>query len=119
MRSTCRRSWVRPVAERGRSLRAVIAPALLVFMVAPASAATVTVVIDRMQFSPPIVTARRGDTVVWVNRDMVPHTATAAEAFDSRTIAPGTSWTYVARAAGRYDYACTLHPTMKATLRVE
>ncbi|MCM2311618.1 MAG: plastocyanin/azurin family copper-binding protein [Steroidobacteraceae bacterium] len=72
-----------------------------------------------MQFSPEVVTVTRGDTVVWVNRDMVPHTATTADAFDSRIIAPGTSWTYVARTAGRYDYACTLHPTMRATLRVE
>lgn len=119
MRSTCRRSWVRRVAEFGRGVRAVIASAPLVLMAGPALAATVTVVIEGMQFSPAVVTVQRGDTVVWVNRDMVPHTATAAGAFDSRTIVPGASWAYVARTAGRHDYACTLHPSMRAMLQIE
>jgi plastocyanin len=29
------------------------------------------------------------------------------------------SWTYTTRARGTFDYVCTLHPTMKGTLRVE
>jgi predicted outer membrane protein len=62
---------------------------------------------------------KRGDAVTWVNKDPYPHTVTAPGAFDSRDIAPNRGWTYTARKAGRYDYVCTLHPTMKATLIVE
>ena len=77
------------------------------------------VTIEGMQFSPPSVTADAGDEIVWVNKDLVAHTATAAGRFDSRTIEPGHSWRYVVRAPGTYPYGCTLHPTMKATLIVE
>ena len=80
---------------------------------------THTVTIEAMQFSPRILTVKRGDRVKWVNKDLVPHTATAARVFDSRSLAPRASWSYVARKPGRYDYVCTLHPTMKATLIVE
>ena len=86
---------------------------------APATAATRTIEIDAMAFSPPSVTVRRGDRVVWVNRDLVPHTATAGKVFDSGVIAPGRSWTTIAKTPGRHDYVCTLHPTMKASLLVE
>jgi plastocyanin len=41
-----------------------------------------------------------GDTIVWVNRDTVPHTVTARDkSFDLR-IAPGKSATMIARKAG-------------------
>jgi len=78
-----------------------------------------TITIENMQFSPQTLTIKRGDRVVWANKDLVPHTATAAKAFDSRSVAPNASWSYVARKPGRYDYVCTLHPTMKGTLVVE
>lgn len=86
---------------------------------ASAAPAVHTVTIEGMQFAPAVLTVRRGDTVRWLNRDLVPHTATAAGRFDSRPLAPGASWSWVARKAGRVDYLCTLHPTMKATLDVE
>lgn len=84
-----------------------------------ALAARHVVTIEAMQFSPASVTAEPGDEIVWVNKDLVAHTATAAGRFDSRTIEPGRSWRYVVRTPGSYAYQCTLHPTMKATLVVE
>jgi plastocyanin len=78
-----------------------------------------TVTIENMRFSPETLTVKRGDRVVWVNKDLFPHTATAQGVFDSKSIAPKASWTHVADKAGRYGYVCTLHPTMKATLVVE
>jgi len=89
---------------------------------APAFAAqrtTHTVVIDGLQYQPDTVTAKRGDTVVWINRDPFPHTVTAKGLFDSHEIPEGKSWRYPARKAGEYVYGCILHPTMKGTLRVE
>ena len=85
----------------------------------PVQAETRTIAIDGMQFAPAALTVHRGDKVVWVNRDLVPHTVTAAGVFDSHSLAPRASWSWVARRPGRYGYVCSLHPTMKATLVVE
>lgn len=88
----------------------------------PASAKPVThtAVMDGTRFEPQTLRVRPGDVVVWVNKDPFPHTVTAQSgAFDSKNIAPGKSWKYVPRKDGVFAYTCTLHPTMKATLRVE
>jgi plastocyanin len=79
-----------------------------------------TVVIENMQFTPATLTVSTGERVVWVNKDLFPHTATADDkTFDSKEIAANASWTYVAGKAGEYPYGCTLHPTMKARLIVK
>lgn len=89
------------------------------FGAATATGATHTVVIEGMQFQPATLTVNRGDHVVWVNRDVVPHTVKADRAFSSPAIKPGASWTATLSKAGRHDYVCTLHPTMKAALVVK
>jgi plastocyanin len=90
---------------------------------APATAgkpATHTVTIDATRFQPDVLTVRAGDTIVWVNKDFFPHTATSkAGGFDSGAIVTDKSWTYVAKQKGEFPYICTFHPTtMKGTLRV-
>ena len=62
---------------------------------------------------------RRGDVVVWINKDPFPHTATAPKVFDSGSIAADGSWRFTARRAGVHPYICTLHPNMKGTLQVD
>jgi len=62
---------------------------------------------------------KRGDRVVWMNKDPFPHTATAHGTFDSGSIAPGHSWSYSARKPGEFAYVCTFHPGMKGTLIVQ
>jgi plastocyanin len=85
-----------------------------------AAGATHTVTIEGMVFVPATLEVQRGDTIVWVNRDLFPHTATARDrSFESREIAAGASWKHVANSPGRFAYICSLHPTMKATLVVE
>jgi plastocyanin len=84
-----------------------------------AAAATHTVKIEGMQFQPATITVKKGDKVVWQNKDVVPHTATAKGAFDSGSIATGKSWSHAMKKAGRYDYVCTFHPGMKATVVVQ
>ncbi len=89
--------------------------------IAPEAAAVTrvyTVTIVGMRFVPKTITVHRGDRVVWVNKDLVPHTATG-QFFDSHSIAANASWSQVVHTAGRYPYICTLHPTMKAILIVE
>ena len=96
---------------------AAVAAVALAFPAAGAQTRTIT--IEGMQFAPASFTVKQGDTVVWENRDLVPHTVTAHGTCDSGPIAAGKSWRLVAKKAGRFEYACTLHPTMKATLVVE
>jgi plastocyanin len=87
---------------------------------AVAGPATHTLSIENMQFTPAHVSVHRGDRIVWVNKDLFPHTVTADDkSFDSGPINAGGSWTYVAGKTGAYAYSCTLHPTMKATLTVQ
>src|SRR6186713_1776975 len=85
-----------------------------------AASATHTIVIADMKFSPETLTVGPGDTIVWVNKDFFPHTATAQDkSFDSLDIATNQSWKYVATKMGAFPYVCTLHPTMKAILIVK
>lgn len=80
---------------------------------------THTVTIDGASFTPEVLTVKAGDTIVWMNKDIIPHTATSkAAGFDSLLIATGKSWTYEAATTGDFPYVCTFHPTMKGTLRV-
>lgn len=89
-------------------------------LASPAVAVTThTVAMDGTRFIPETLTVKRGDRVVWVNKDPFPHTATAAGTFDSKSVAPGKSWTYVARKSGELAYVCTLHPGMKGVLLVQ
>jgi len=72
-----------------------------------------------VQFAPATLKVKRGDVVVWTNRDPFPHTATAAGVFDSKSIAEGKSWRFRAGRAGSFAYVCTLHSNMAGTLEVE
>ena len=129
MRSVSRRPWAKPVAEeasrkQGRRLRVAAKLALLAFFAlggnaSDAAARTHKVVIEGFKFNPATLTVHRGDRIIWRNKDLVPHTATSHGVFDSRSIAPGSSWTYVARKVGTLSYGCTFHPTMRASLTVE
>jgi plastocyanin len=81
--------------------------------------ATHTVTIEGAQFQPGVLAVRAGDSIVWVNKDPFPHTVTSqAGRFDSRQIEPDKSWTYRTAKKGDFAYVCSLHQTMKATLRV-
>lgn len=81
--------------------------------------ATHTVVMEGVVYAPETLTVNAGDTVVWVNKDPFPHTATAEEKqFDSGLIAAGASWKHTFTEKGRFPYICTYHPTMKGTLVV-
>lgn len=81
---------------------------------------THTVTIEGMRFQPAMLTVAPGDTVVWINKDVVPHTATSkAGHFDSKGIQADKAWSYTVRETGDFAYICTFHPAMKAILRVE
>lgn len=74
--------------------------------------------IRAFRYLPDTITAAPGDTVVWTNRDVVPHTATLAGGWDTGEIGAGGSGHVVAGAQGTYAYVCAYHPGMRGTLRV-
>lgn len=82
---------------------------------------THVVEIQGFAFRPDTLVVAAGDTVRWVNHDVVPHTATAGpdgpRAFDSGSIAAGGEWQLVA-SEGRQAYYCVFHPTMRGMLVV-
>lgn len=71
-----------------------------------------TVVIQQMQFMPAQVKANVGDTIVWINKDMVDHDVTAqkSNSFYSDTIAVGNSWKMAVTDSAAYR--CSIHPSM-------
>lgn len=117
----------RPAALRRWPRHAALAlGAALALTATAASAASLarpksrTVVIESMQFSPQQIEVKLGETVVWINKDYFPHTATAEDhSFDSGEIAPNRSWRFKPRKKGVFPYVCTLHPTMKGRLVVK
>lgn len=73
-----------------------------------------------MEFRPAELTVRVGDTIVWINRDFVPHTATAPDsAWTSPPLAQGDRWKTVASGPEAGHYVCAFHPVMKARLIVD
>lgn len=79
-----------------------------------------TAIIDATSFRPAVLAARPGDTVIWKNDDLLPHTVTSTVGdFDSGAIAPGGAWRHtIGRQHGDLPYVCVYHPTMKAVVRV-
>ena len=73
-----------------------------------------------MAFHPEELEVRRGDTVVWINRDIVPHTATATQksGWDTGTLLQGKRGHYVTFQRGEDPYFCKLHPVMPGKLIV-
>jgi plastocyanin len=73
-------------------------------------------------YEPDPVSANKGDGVEWTNEDNAPHTVTSREEglFDSGII--NAEGKYMLNTAnlevGDYEYFCTLHPFMVATLAV-
>lgn len=61
-----------------------------------------------------------GDIVVWVNKDIVPHTATAKDgSWDSGEIKPRGEWQMVVKQGVAPPYFCAFHPSMTARLDVQ
>jgi len=85
----------------------------------PAHAATIQIVMENLVISPAEATAKVGDTIELVNKDVFAHTATAKNGDFDVTMPPKRTVTYVLKKAGNVDYYCRFHPNMKATLKIE
>ncbi len=96
----------------------LITVALLGLQFVPAHAETIRVTIENLVFTPAEVTAKVGDTVIWENKDVLAHTATATNKEWDLMIGPKQTGRLKLEKAGRFDYFCKFHPNMKGRITV-
>ena len=95
----------------------VIALALIAQSVS-AHAATIQITMENLVVSPADASAKVGDSVEWINKDIVAHTATARNGDWDVMLPPKKTGTLVLKKPGTIEYYCRFHPNMKATLTV-
>ena len=100
-------------------LSVIASAVLLVAMAVPAYAATIEITMENLEVSPKEASAKIGDTIEWINKDVFAHTATARSGDFDVNLPARKSGTLVLKKAGTIDYYCRLHPNMKATLKIE
>lgn len=83
----------------------------------PAHAETIQIRIDKLVYSPVEIKAKVGDTIEWINKDTLAHTATVRGDWDV-TIAANSSASLVLKKAGTVDYYCRFHPNMKGRITI-
>jgi plastocyanin len=105
-----------------RSL-ALIAFILIVFdygcSSVPQKPKLITVEIKDMKFVPDTVTVNKGDTIMWINKDMVAHDVTeeTSGAWRSGKLESGASWKLAV--PGEANYFCSIHTVMKGKIELE
>jgi len=110
----------------GNTWRCVLGAALLGAALGAAGLAPVmagadaTVKIDNFTFEPAQLTVPAGTTVTWTNEDDIPHTVVATgHAFRSKALDTDDKFSFTFTTPGSYEYFCSLHPHMKAVIKVE
>jgi plastocyanin len=85
----------------------------------PAAVAGDAVSIDNMAFVPAMLTVPAGSTVTWTNHDEEPHTVAASDgSFHSPGLGSQGTYSHTFPTAGKFDYICSIHPFMHATVVV-
>jgi plastocyanin len=73
-----------------------------------------------LAFEPERLQVASGDTVVWANLDLVPHTISAVDGqWDSEELRPGAEFRLPIDGSGTIHYVCRYHPTMTGVLVVQ
>jgi plastocyanin len=80
---------------------------------------THTVQIIQMKFVPAVLEVKKGDKIVFINKDMVVHNVTeqTGKSWKSPEIASDASWSMIA--TKNVSYFCSFHPVMKGKLLVK
>jgi plastocyanin len=87
----------------------------------PVSTAAATVTMRRLKFAADSVEIRAGQSVRWVNQDMVDHTVTFEQPGPTSSGMMRTNGTFIARfeEPGVYRYHCSPHPDMRGVIIVK
>jgi plastocyanin len=84
------------------------------------TAAKYQVVIAHYGFTPKRLVVPQGAVIAWTNRDAVRHDATSLQrSWATGTIGSGETRTITASKPGTFQYKCSFHPDMQATIVVE
>jgi amicyanin len=77
--------------------------------------------ISNFKFIQPSISIKKGDTIIWTNKDSAPHTVTSdsGSELNSATLSTGQTYSHTFNAIGTYNYHCTIHTVMKANIIVE
>jgi plastocyanin len=113
------KSTVRNRAGRlALALSALIVAALALTATGTAADDTNVLIVYRA-YQPGELTVVAGQTVLWRNSGLGPHTVTSDTGlFDSGKINAGETFTYTFTTPGSYSYSCTIHPTMHGKVAV-
>jgi len=85
----------------------------------PAAVAGDQVGIDNFAFAPTTLAVKVGSTVTWTNHDEEPHTVAATDgSFHSPGMGTGATFSHTFPTAGKFDYVCSIHPSMHGTVVV-
>lgn len=81
---------------------------------------TNTVSIQNFAFSPATIKVKVGTKVTWTNKDSAAHTVTgdSSDGPASGTLAQDATYSFTFTKAGTFNYACSIHPSMKGTVIV-
>ncbi len=73
--------------------------------------------IRQFKFEPETINAKPGDTITWVNKDIVPHTATSKDgSWDTGTLNKDESNSMTVTSNMASDYFCRFHVNMSGTI---
>jgi plastocyanin len=100
-------------------VRLIVAALFCCAVTTPVRAATIQIVMENLEIKPAEASARAGDTIEWINKDVFAHTATARNGDFDVTLPPNQTVAFVLKKAGAVDYYCRFHPNMKAVLNIE
>ena len=75
--------------------------------------------IKQMQFQTSDLVVQKGDSVIFVNKDLVVHDVTEEKhkAWTSSALSPNQSYSIVVNESA--NYYCSIHPVMKGKLRIQ
>ena len=77
-----------------------------------------SIVVDNLMYGPAPAHLRVGDRLVWVNKDLFRHSATADDKSFDVDLQPGKQGEIVLKRPGTYSYFCKYHPGMKGRIVV-
>jgi plastocyanin len=89
---------------------------------APSAAAaphTYVVVMEKLKFGPVPAQLLKGDSIIWVNRDFLRHSATAADHSFNVDLPAGAKAKTVLTKSGAIAFVCRYHPGMRGVLQVK
>ena len=77
--------------------------------------------IENFSFSPLELKIKKGETVMWLNKDSAAHTivSDSGNELSSATLSKGKIYFHTFNSTGTFAYHCGIHPSMKARIIVE